>query len=402
MQFSYTARTKNGETQNGMVEAATQDAALDLLHRNNLVVVSLEQVQHSKFLSSLSKLFQSVKNKDIVIFSRQLATLFEATVPLVESLRTLGVQTDNEYFRSVLGAMAEEVDAGTAFSQTLAKYPKIFSKYYVSMVESGEVSGRLQESLDYLANHEEKEYALMQKVRGALMYPAVIIIVFILITIFLMIFVIPKLTSVLTELGTELPLPTKILIAASSFFQHWWFTLPLIAGALFFAGRWVVQTPQGKAITDRLLLKFPVLGDMFTKLYISRISENLSTLIKGGLPIIKALDVTSRVVGNEVYVALIKKSMEEVKAGNTISSVFQKSPHMPLMVSQMISVGERSGKLDSILASLSRFYAREVDSMTENLTTLIEPLVILVLGGGVLVLVLSILLPIYNSVSTAG
>ena len=402
MQFSYTARTKSGETQNGVVEAVTQETALDILHRNGLIVTELSEVKRSELFASVAKLFQRVKTKDIVVFSRQLATLFEATVPLVESLRTIGMQIQNAYFQSVLNAMADDVDAGTAFSQALGKYPKVFSQYYVSMVESGEVSGKLQESLEYLANHEEKEYELVQKVRGALMYPAAVIVVFTLIAIFLMVFVIPRLTSILTELGTELPLPTRILIATSDILQKWWFLLPVVIGGVGVGGRWYIRTPEGKNLVDHLLLKLPILGDMFTKIYISRIAENLSTLIKGGLPIIKALEVTGRVVGNDVFSRLIKKSMEEVRAGNTISSVFQKSPEVPVMVSQMILVGERSGKLDNILQSLARFYAREVDNMTANLTTLIEPIIIVVLGGGVLVLVLAILLPIYSSVSSAG
>jgi type II secretory pathway component PulF len=401
MQFSYTARNTTGEVQNGIVEATGQEAALDVLHRNGLVVVSLAEQKRSEVFASFTKIFQRVKTKDIVIFSRQLATLFEATVPLVESLRTIGSQIENEYFREVLNGMADEVDSGTAFSQTLAKYPKVFSQFYVSMVESGEVSGKLQESLEYLADHEEKEFALTQKIRGALMYPLSVIIVFILIGIFLMIWVVPQLVSVLQDLGTELPLPTKMLIAGSAFFQKWWYLLLIAVVGIGGSMSWYLKTPDGKANMDRLSLHFPILGDMFRKIYISRIAESLSTLIRGGLPIIKALEVTGRVVGNDVYSKLIQKSMEEVKAGNTISSVFQKSEYLPPMVSQMVAVGERSGKLDNILGSLSRFYSREVDYMTANMTTLIEPLIIVVLGGGVLVLVLAILLPIYNSVATA-
>ncbi|MDP3963916.1 MAG: type II secretion system F family protein [bacterium] len=400
MQFAYIAKTKQGETQTGIVEAATQEAALDVLHRNQLIVVGMEEKKKSELFTSFTKIFQRVQVKDIVIFSRQLATLFEATVPLVESLRTIGAQIENEHFRHVLNLIADDVDSGTSFSLALAKYPRIFSQYYISMVESGEVSGKLQESLEYLADHEEKEYGLMQKVKGALTYPAVIMIVFVLIAVFLMIFVIPRLTSILTELGTELPLPTRMLIAMSSFLQNWWYLLPIIFGGSALFLRWYLRTKEGKDQFDVVVLKLPILGNMFRMLYISRIAENLSTLIKGGLPIIKALEVTGRVVGSNVYAKLIARSMEEVKAGNTISSVFSKSSDLPPMVSQMIAVGERSGRLDSILSSLSRFYTREVDQMTSNLTTLIEPIVIVLLGGGVLILVLSILLPIYNSVSS--
>jgi len=399
MLFRYTARTKRGEVQNGTVEAATHEAALDVLHRNNLTVVSLEKEESSQFLSSLSRLFERVKTKDIVIFSRQLATLFDASVPLVESLRTISIQVESAYFKSVLNALADDVDGGTSFSQALTKYPKAFSQFYVSMVESGEVSGKLQESLEYLANHEEKEYALMQKVRGALIYPIAVICVFILIAVLMMVFVMPNLTGVLKDLGAELPISTKILIAVSEWMATWWFAVPLGMLGIFLGGRWYVRTPDGKALSDTLMLKLPILGDMFTKIYIARIAENLSTLIKGGLPIIKALEVTGRVVGNSVFAELVRKSMEEVKAGNTISSVFQKEPRVPLMVGAMISVGERSGKVDSILASLARFYSREVDNMVANLTTLIEPIIIVVLGGAVAGLVSSILLPIYSVVS---
>ena len=399
MLFRYTARTKRGEAQNGTVEAATHEAALDVLRRNNLVVVSLVKEESSELLSSISRIFERIKSKDIVIFSRQLATLFDASVPLVESLRTIGIQVESAYFKSVLNALADDVDGGTSFSQALIKYPKAFSQFYVSMVESGEVSGRLQESLEYLANHEEKEYALMQKVRGALIYPIAVICVFILIAVLMMLYVMPNLTGVLKDLGAELPISTKILIATSEWMATWWFAVPLGMLGIFFGGRWYVRTPGGKVFSDTLMLRLPILGDMFTKIYIARIAENLSTLIKGGLPIIKALEVTAKVVGNAVFAQLVQKSMEEVRAGNTISSVFQKEPRVPPMVGAMISVGERSGKVDSILASLARFYSREVDNMVANLTTLIEPIIIVVLGGAVAGLVSSILLPIYSVVS---
>lgn len=396
MQYRYAARTKTGESQEGVVEASSYSAALDTLHRAGLVVISLEELSQLRILQAISGFFQRVKVKEVVVFSRQLATLFEASVPLVESLRTLAAQADNAYLREVLTGVADDVDAGTQFSQALAKFPRIFSPFYVSMVESGEVSGKLQDALEFLAAHEEKEYALRQKVRGALVYPAVVVGVFILVGVLMMVYVVPNLTTILKDFGGELPLPTRVLIFTSEALRRWGLALLGLAVAAVFGLRRYLRTGAGKNLFDRLLLRLPVLGEMFRKIYIARFAENLSTLIKGGLPIIRSLEITANVVGNAVFGALIRRAMEEVKGGSTISSVLAKDPQVPPMVAQMIAVGERSGKIDAILVSLSRFYAREVDAMVANLTTLIEPFIIVFLGGAVAALVASILLPIYN------
>lgn len=397
MKFSYQARTNDGVIQTGIVEAPNKDVAIETLHRYNLLIFEIAE-EEKGFISSLEEgfsFFNSVKTQELVIFSRQLSVLFDAQVPLVPALRTLGEQS-SPVLKKIIMQLAMDVDAGAPFSQALEKFPKIFSFFYVSVVRAGEASGRLQEVLNYLADHEEKSYDLNKKVKGALVYPIFIVSALIVVGTVMMIFVIPQLTSVLEESGQELPFLTKIIISISSFIQTFWWLVILFIGGLIGGGWYMVNTAFGRSYWDEIKLNLPIFGTVFRKIYLARFSENLGTLIKGGIPIIQSLTITGDVVGNLVYKNVILKAREEVRRGSTIHSVFLTEKYIPPMVAQMIQIGEQTGKIDILLSKLASFYQKDVDNIMDNITSLIQPVLVLILGAAAGVLVAAILLPIYN------
>ncbi len=397
MKFNYQARTAQGVVQTGTVEAPSRDVAVETLHRHGLVILEITEEKPGFALSLGGELpfFNRVKNQAIVVFSRQLAVLFDAQVPLVQALRTLADQT-SPALKKIVVEIAADVDSGTFFSQSLEKFPKVFSFFYVSVVRAGEASGRLQEVLNYLADHEERSYDLNKKVKGALTYPIFIVSSLVIVGAVMMIFVVPQLTSVLEESGQELPFLTKIIISLSDFMRSYWWLGFVLVGGLAAGGWYTLQTQTGRDYWDKIKLQLPIFGSIFKKIYLARFSENLGTLIKGGIPIIQSLTITADVVGNVVYKDIILKSREEVRRGNTINSVFAAEKAVPPMVSQMIMIGEQTGKLDVLLAKMATFFQKDVDNIMENLTSLIQPILILILGAAAGVLVAAILLPIYN------
>lgn len=396
MQFSYQARTQQGDIKSGSIEAVTKEAAIDALQRSNFFVIDIRSSSEGSLVPGNLKFLRRVPRKEVVIFSRQISTLFEAKVPLIEALKTMMEQTSNPMFKDALLDIAKNVDAGASLSKALAPHKKIFSDFYVNMVRSGEASGKLEDIFKYLADGLEREYYLLQKVRGALTYPVFIIFGFGAIGFVMMVWVVPNLTSILKETGQQLPFLTRMIIAISDAFSGYWWAI-LIGIASVIGGVWyALNSSQGKAAWDKIQLKIPVFGKMFQKFYLARMTDSLSMLIQGGLPIVQALEITAEVVRNRVYHEILLQTIEEVKKGNTISSVFRTRKEIPVMVSQMVFVGEESGKLDSTLKSASDFYQKEVTVVMDNLVTLIEPLLILLLGAGVAIMVLAILMPMYD------
>jgi type IV pilus assembly protein PilC len=278
----------------------------------------------------------------------------------------------------------------------LGKYPKVFSNFYVSVVRAGESSGKLDEVLNYLADELEKDYDMNSKIKGAMIYPGVILTGLAIVGAVMMIFVVPKLTEVISSSGGELPVPTKILIAVSDFLQNfWWLLLAGIFGA-YFGIRTFVSTPSGKYMADELLLRLPIFGHLYNLIYIVRFTRSMNTLIIGGVSLSKGLDITADVVSNEVYKKIIHETKKQVEDGNSISSVFSESKEIPVMVSQMMSIGEKTGRLDMILAKITDFYTREINNIIANLMTLMEPIVIIIIGIGVGLMVAAIILPMYQ------
>lgn len=396
--FEYNARTKNGEIRSGIIETSSREAALDALHRSDLVVIGLRERRKASLLELA--VGRGIKQKDVVVLSRQLATLFEAQIPVVHTLKTLAAETESPGMKAILQELLDDIMGGVALSQAMAKHPHAFSPFYVHLIRSGEESGKLQEIFTYLADYTERSYYLTSKARNAMIYPAFILFAFTAVLIVMVTVVIPRLTSIFEESGMEIPFYTKMIIGLSVFLRQWGLGLlagVVVGGILLF--RWS-RTEKGKAFLGAFLLKIPIFGPLYQKLYVARMTDNLRTLIIGGIPIIRALTITADVVGNAVFRRSLEKAIESVRGGGAISVAFEQNPAIPPLVSQMIKIGEVSGRLDFILGSIARFYQKEVDSLVENLVALVEPVMIVLLGIGVGILVASVLVPMYNLVGS--
>ena len=398
--FEYKARTKEGEERTGVIETSSRDAALDTLHQKEFIVISLsERRKPLKLISSLP-FFTRVNHKDVVIFSRQLATLFEARIPVVEALKTLIGETTRPTLRDAVAQILDDVVGGLAISQAMAKHPKIFSSFYVNLVRSGEESGKLQEVFTYLADYLERSYYLTKKATNATIYPAFVLVSFLGVLVVMLVAVVPGLISIFEETGQKVPFYTKIIIYLSIYLRQWGLglVLLLVVGAVG-VWRWSL-TSRGELFFHRLQINIPILGELYRKLYMARVTDNLRTLIVGGIPILRALQITRDVVGNSVYKKSLMDAEESVKGGGTISQAFERTPEIPVLVTQMIRIGETSGKLDFTLGSIARHYQRDVDSSLENLVALIEPTLIIFLGIGVGVIVAAIMVPLYSLVGS--
>lgn len=396
MKFAYQVRTKQGETKNGVVEAPTKEAAIESLLRSDFIIIGLEETKDLPTVTSLIQRFRGVPNKEVVIFSRQISTLFAAKVPLIEALKTMMEQTENQMFKDALFDVMKNVDSGVPLSKALALHPRIFSEFYVNMVHSGEMSGKLEEVFTYLAEGLEREYYLAGKVKGAMTYPAFIIFAFAIVGFLMMVFVVPNLTAILKETHQEMPILTKIVIGISDIFVSYWYLILIGVFGIGGGGWYYIHTKQGSDMWDNVQIHIPIFGKLLQKYYLARLADSLSVLIQGGLPIVQALEVTALVVRNVVYKNILLDVIEQVKKGNTMSSVLKTKKIIPVMVSQMIYVGEESGKLDSTLKTTAQFYQKEVSTAMDSIITLIEPLLILVLGAGVGILLVAILMPMYN------
>jgi type II secretory pathway component PulF len=396
MKYKYKARNQAGGLQEGMVEASTTSNASTLLQRHNLVVVALEPQKENNPLESLSRLWEGVSGKEFVIFSRQMAVMVEAKVPLLSALQGIVEQTENPYFAGILSAVLADVDEGKSFSESLRRHPEVFSDLYVNMVQSGEVSGNLQSSLENLADNIEKNYILTQKIKGVLYYPAFILSAFFLVGFLMITFVIPKLTEMLKETHAVLPITTQALIWTGDFMQHYWWAVLIVIIAAVMGLVYYVRTDDGKKEFDVIKLRIPLVGKVLKYVYLARFAENLSTLVRSGIPIVSALQITGRVVGNIVFERHIAEAADKVKTGGSMSEVLSQKKDFPSIMTQMIKVGEETGKLDTTLDTMAKFYSREADQIVSNLSAIIEPVLIVILGVGVGTLVFSIIIPIYN------
>ena len=396
--FSYQARNQENELQIGTVEARDKDAAINILQQHHLIITQLEEKAAQPILYRELILFTGISDKEIVVFSRQLATLLEVQVPLVESLRALGNQVQNPRFKGIIFGISADIEGGLSFSKALDRYPKTFSHFYRALVRSSEVAGKLQEAVMYLADHLEREYTIRSKVRGALIYPAFVFTGIIVVSVLMFTIVIPQLISILEESAASLPLTTRIIIGVSKFLQTTLWFLTAGIGALSVLLWRYAKTEEGRIVADGLRLKLPIFGTLFKNLYTSRFAENLGALLTGGISIAVALRISGDVIGNRIYEKIIRETEEAVKRGDTISSVLKMHAEFSPLVVQMIETGETTGKLDMILKNLARFYEREVTIMVDNFVTLIEPILIVVMGVAVGILVLAILQPIYSMV----
>ncbi len=398
MKFSYKARTREGKIQRGEIEASSKKAALDILEKYGLYTTFLREERKKGFLRKEIPLGRGVSQKDLVIFTRQFGTMLKSAIPPVEALRAQVSQTENPYFREKILRMAEAVEQGSALSQAFSLYPKIFDPFYVSMIKSGEATGKVADSLNYLADHLEREYNLYQKIRGAMIYPAFVVVVFIAAFFLVTFFIVPKLTEILKAFTGKLPLTTRLMISLSDFVRGGgWILILSFFGLLFFLPQIFKRREASRGFYDQFLLKLPIVGDFFKKVYITRFSENLSVLISAGLPITQAIRITRDIVDNSVYKNILREAEERVARGEKISEVLSAYPEqIPSFVCQMIATGEETGRLEETLLDIVNFYRQEIERTTENLTTIIEPVLILILGIGIAVLAVSVFIPLFK------
>ncbi len=403
MEFKYEALDQNGKPSGGTVNAATQDAAIASLQRKGLTITSLELSEGKGIMQQLNSItfFSGISARQLVLLSRQIATLFEAQVSALRVFRLLAEQQDKPHLRAVLTEVSDDLQGGTSISKSLAKHPKVFSGFYVNMVKAGEESGKLDQTFLFLADYIDRSYELTSKARNALIYPFFIMLTFIGVMSLMLTVVIPKIGSIISESGQELPVYTKIVLGMSTFLVDYgiFLLIALILGG-FFAYRYS-QTPAGHFAFSQLQLTIPYVGALYQKLYLTRIADNMNAMLTSGISAVRAIEITAEVVGNDVYEQILREALEQVKAGSSMSATFASYPkEIPSIMVQMLRIGEETGELGSILERLAKFYQREVTAAVDTLVSLIEPILIVLLAIGVGFLLASVLLPIYNTATS--
>lgn len=398
MLFKYTALDKSGKKNQGEIDAINKTVAISALQRRDLIVVSIKGDSEKSFIQS--SIFERVPLRDVVIMSRQLSTLFSSQVSALKAFTLLSSNADNKILASQLQQIGDDLQAGSSISDALGKFPNTFSEFYTNMVKAGEESGKLNETFQYLADYLDRQYELTSKTRSALIYPAFVIVVFISVMLLMFTMVIPNLSQLLIDAGQEIPFYTRVIIGISNFIVDYGIFLGIafVLGVVYIV--WFRRSDSGKEYLDRIKISAPLIGNLFKKVYLSRISDNLNTMLSSGISIIRSIEITANVVDNQVYKKILNETEEAVKSGSSLSIALQKHPEIPPIMVQMVQVGEETGSLGSILKTLAEFYKREVDDAVTTLISLIEPIMIVGLALGVGVLLTSILIPIYNIASS--
>jgi len=396
MLFKYKAIDQDGHEREGTVEAAAQESAVSALQQRNLIISILEPAEKQSVSGIKLTFFSRISNKDVVILSRQIATLFEAQVSALRVFRLLAAEVDSQRLATVLSTVADDIQGGSPISKALARHPKVFSLYYVNMVRAGEESGKLSMTFTYLADYLDRTYDITSKSQNALIYPLFVIGVFVIVMGLMLTLVIPNISAVLLDSGQDIPIYTKVIIGVSNFFVK--FGLIVIIGFIG-VGAYLWQfwkTEKGKVVMDSLKISLPYIGDLYQKLYLARICDSFSTMLLSGVSILEALEISASVVGNAAYSGVLASVEQDVKGGSSISDAFARHPEIPNIMVAMTRVGEETGELGKILTTLTKFYAREVTNAVDTLVSLIEPIMIVMLGLGVGILMAAVLLPIYN------
>jgi len=397
MTFRYKTLDQKGTPSEGTIDAINIEVAISALQKRGLSIVSIKpEEEGGSFLKKNISFFDRVSNKDVVILSRQMSTLFQAQVSALRVFQLLAMQSENHVLRSKLKEVVDDLQAGSSISNALSKHPKVFSEFYVNMVKSGEESGKLDQTFMYLADHLDRTYEVNSKVKTALVYPSFVVFTFFAVMTLMLVYVIPKISDILTSSGQTLPLYTRAVLSFSSFLVSYgiFLVVAVIIGG-FFAIRYFM-TETGKYSLDQMKITTPGIKKLYLKLYLSRIADNMNTMIISGIPMVKGLEVTSTVVDNLVFKQLLEKTVEDVKAGSSVSDAMSKYEEIPGIFVQMIKIGEETGQLGNILKTLADFYRREVTNSIDALVSLIEPAMIVLLGLGVGFLMAAVLVPIYS------
>lgn len=397
MKFKYNARTQEGELQTGFVKAANREAATNILTGYNLFILSLEEAEKRRWYNRILGFLNRVKITDLMIFTRQFATLMESKVPLGNSLRGLYQQTRNPILKEAIFEISSNVDAGLSLSQAMERQGRIFSEFYINMIRSAEITGRLEEAMTFLADYLDKESMWHSRVRNALIYPIIVVALFLVVAGIMLTTVFPQIEPVFRETGVSLPFITQIFLVSGNFIIQWWWAILLILILLVFLLIDYFQSSEGKAVANELIIKVPVFGNLFKKINVARFAESTSMLIKGGIPITQAIEISGHAIENIIYRDILHEVAEGVRAGELLSSLLsQNEYYFPALVGQMTAIGESTGRLDEILSRVSAFYTREVSDLLDNLVELIQPILVTIIGVFVGLLFASILIPIYN------
>ncbi len=401
MKYKYRAKTKSGEEQTGFVEAANRDAAITILTSHELFILSIEETEKARWYDRVSSYFGRVKRKDLVVFSRQMAVLMEAQLPLTSVIKTLENQTTHPVLKEAALQIREDIDAGLAFSQALERQNQVFPVYFVSMVRSAEVTGNLDKVIGFLADYLEKEAALVGKARSAMIYPFIVIGLFAVVVIIMLTFVFPQIVPVFEQSGVKLPAFTALLLGLGNFLSRWWIGVVVLLAIVVIVVLDYLKTPEGVAFKDDLKIRFPIVKKIYVPLTLTRFASTTSMLLRGGVPITQAIEIVGQTIDNVIYRDLLHKVAEDVSQGEHFADAIGKAPdHFPPLVSQMISVGETTGRIDQMLIRISDFYGKEADTLVGNLVDLIQPVLMIGIGIMVAVLFASILLPLYQLTSS--
>jgi type IV pilus assembly protein PilC len=394
--FRYTARDPStGQYVKAEVQAEDERSASKLISKEGLVPIEIKLAE--KGAGGFGARFNRVKAKDKVIFSRQLSTLINAGLPLVQALRTVNEQTTSKPLKVVLGKVIADVEAGSALSAAMARHPQVFNRVYVSLVAAGESSGTLDKALERLAIQQEKDADLISKVRGAMVYPIIVLLVMIAVVAFMLVRVLPQVQVMYEGVpGAELPLITKILLAVSNFvIGFWWIIVILIGLGIFFTSRWA-RTVAGKRVVDRLKMRMWPVGPLFMKMYMARFARTGATLVGSGVPLIQMLEITGEAVDNVHIKESLVKAADKVKGGRALSDTLQNDPNFLELIPSMLRIGEQSGSLEQMLGKTADYYEKEVDDQIKAISTVIEPVLMIILGILAFIVVAAVLLPIYS------
>ncbi len=397
--FTYEAKNaKTGEKVKAQVQAENEQAASKLIKDQGFVPVSIKLEK-----SREGGRFGRIRTKDKVLFSRQLSTLINAGLPLVQSLRSVANQTTNKTFKIVINQIIADVEAGTSFSDALAKHPSVFNRVFVSLVAASETSGTLDKGLERLADQQEKDADIVSKVRGAMVYPGIVLFVMIIVAGFMVLKVLPQVQDIYSGLpGASLPLITKVLLWVSNVVRHYWWILLVVLGiSVFFGSRWA-RTIGGRSAIDKAKMTAWPIGNLYMKMYMARFARTGSTLVAAGVPIIQVLEITADAVDNVHISASLHRAIEKVKGGKALSDALMNDPNFLELVPNMLRIGEQSGALETMLVKVADYYEKEVDNEIKTISTIIEPVLMVVMGVFAIILVAAILLPIYGLVNQAG
>ncbi|MDP2656708.1 MAG: type II secretion system F family protein [bacterium] len=400
--FDYKAKASDNRPVQGIVEAKNKDAAGDILLERGLVIISIKPRASSDFFAErVMSIFNKVSKKDLAIMLRQLSILISSAIPLVQAIKMLVEQTQKRILKEALLNMSNDVEAGTKFSDALAGYPRIFKPFFVNMIKSGETTGKLDDILTYLADQQEKDYELESRIKGAMLYPAFIVTALVGVGIFVMVYVMPRMLEMFKEFDpSKLPVATKILITVTAFSQNYWYIVILVLAAIIGSWMWYIRTPGGRFFWGSAQVRIPAFGSLFRNIYIVRMSRTFATVLVGGLTVTEGLAIVRDVVGNAAYQAVLTDTIKGVEDGNPIANTMKHHPNLfPSMVPQMLSVGEETGRLEDVLDKITDFYTREINVTISNILVIIEPVIIVLLGVGVMIMVAGVLLPMYQLAS---